>query len=67
MADKKQQRRRHRGANDDVERAPEAGDPKETGRSHGKPVDQQDDRSDAGPSGKSEKGNHWESGRHQAT
>jgi hypothetical protein len=63
MPNNKQQQHRER-PDDDVERAPESGDPKETGRSRGKPVDEKDDRAD---DAKSDKGEHWESGRQRAT
>jgi hypothetical protein len=59
MPDNKQQ---HESSKDEVERAPESGDPKETGRSQGKPVGEK--TQDAGKAGKNE---HWESGRHKAT
>ena len=64
MSNKQQQ---HREAHDDdaVERAPESGDPKETGRSHGKPVDENPQGSANVPKPPN-KDEHWESGRHKA-
>jgi hypothetical protein len=66
MPDKKRQIQQHRerGADDDVEHAPESGEPTETGRSQGKPVNEKGDETNARKTGK---GEHWESGRHKAT
>ena len=58
-----QQHRENTGNDDSVEHAPESGEPAETGRSHGKPVDEQGKQADEGKT----KGDHWESGRHRAT
>ena len=68
MPNHKQQQQQHLESppttNDDsVEHAPESGEPSETGRSHGKPVDEKDDHTDSGKTN----GDDWESGRHRAT
>ena len=60
---KQQQQHREHGADDSVERAPESGEPEETGRSHGKPVDEKGEPTDRADT----KGDHLESGRHGAT
>ena len=65
MPNNKRQQQQHLESphDDHVERAPESGDPEETGRSHGKPVDEQPEHDDPGK----QNGDDWESGRHRAS
>jgi hypothetical protein len=55
------------GMSDDPRQAAESGEPAETGRSHGRVIDESGEpQGDVPQKGQAAKDEHWESGRHKA-